>query len=175
MSPTTVVNGVRPAASAYAAFRSVLADSAAALATFRVPASWVEEYEEDGGGTFYDRGADAGTLRLSVITMASKTPVTTRSGRDILERRAAEKNQEVVDLEGGGCLLRYTQDSEAEGEPLEMHYWELANVVPPNHLRLAVFSYTVAKRMSSCDEVVKELVIVDREVSACRFATEVGE
>ncbi|MBK8594774.1 MAG: hypothetical protein IPN83_04160 [Holophagales bacterium] len=31
------------------------------LVTFRIPRHWVEEYEEDGGGTFYEDRPDSGT------------------------------------------------------------------------------------------------------------------
>src|SRR5262249_43907386 len=48
------------------------------IVTFRIPAHWTEEYEEEGGGTFYDEDNGSGTLRLNVLTFALKTPVTTR-------------------------------------------------------------------------------------------------
>jgi hypothetical protein len=38
------------------------------IITFRVPATWKEEYEAEGGGTFYDDRPDSGTLRLNVLT-----------------------------------------------------------------------------------------------------------
>lgn len=41
------------------------------IATFAVPESWVEEYEPEGGGTFYDDVEGAGTLRLNVLSFKS--------------------------------------------------------------------------------------------------------
>ena len=38
------------------------------IARFRVPHSWVEEYEPEGGGTFYEDGPDTGTLRMPAGT-----------------------------------------------------------------------------------------------------------
>jgi hypothetical protein len=43
------------------------------IVTFRIPAHWTEEYEEEGGGIFYNEDNDSGTLRLNVLTFASKT------------------------------------------------------------------------------------------------------
>jgi hypothetical protein len=31
------------------------------IVTFRIPAPWTEEYEEKGGGIFYDKDNDSGT------------------------------------------------------------------------------------------------------------------
>lgn len=37
------------------------------LVRFSIPATWQEEYEPDGGGTFYKEGPDTGTLRLILL------------------------------------------------------------------------------------------------------------
>jgi hypothetical protein len=41
------------------------------LVVFQIPEHWVEEYEADGGGTFYDPDDASVTLRLNVLTFAS--------------------------------------------------------------------------------------------------------
>jgi hypothetical protein len=38
------------------------------IVRFLIPESWVEEYEDAGGGTFYEDRPGCGTLRLNVIT-----------------------------------------------------------------------------------------------------------
>jgi len=43
------------------------------VVSFRIPSKWKEEYEEKGGGTFYEPVQDSGTLRLNIITF--KAPV----------------------------------------------------------------------------------------------------
>src|SRR5262249_38298122 len=111
------------------------------VVTFRGPAYWTEEYKEDGGGAFYDEDHETGTLRLNVLTFASNTPVTTRTAMSVLEPRREENQGELIDLGHGNALLRYTDETEEDGDPLTIHYWEIANVVPPNHCRLAIFSY----------------------------------
>jgi hypothetical protein len=46
--------------------------------TFRVPSTWKEEYQPEGGGTFYDPRPGSGTLRLNFMTLKAppgKLPV----------------------------------------------------------------------------------------------------
>lgn len=44
----------------------------AGVITFRIPAHWVDEYEADGTGIYYEPSAGSGTLRLTVLTLRSK-------------------------------------------------------------------------------------------------------
>jgi hypothetical protein len=144
------------------------------LVTFRIPASWAEEYQEDGGGVFYDEDNDTGTLRLNVLTFTSKTPVTTRTAMSLLEPRREEHQGTLIDLGHGNALLRYTDLAEEDGEPLTIHYWQIANVVPPNHLRLAIFSHTVPTELAD-DDVAAEVAMMDEELRACKFAEGLGD
>jgi hypothetical protein len=145
------------------------------IVTFRIPAHWTEEYQEDGGGVFYDEDTDAGTLRLNILTFASKTPVTTRTALALLEPRREEYQGQLTDLGHGNALLRYTDTAEEDGDPLTIHYWQIANVVPPNHFRLAIFSYTVPTDLADDDDVAAEVAMMDEELRACKFAEELGE
>ena len=51
------------------------------VVTFQIPSTWIEEYEEQGGGTFYEDSPDSGTLRLNVMTF--KTPQSSDQERAI--------------------------------------------------------------------------------------------
>lgn len=144
------------------------------IVTFRIPAHWTEQYEEEGGGIFYDEDNDSGTLRLNVLTFASKAPVTTRTAMSLLETRRQESQGTLTDLGNGNALLRYTDVAEQEGESLTIHYWEIANVVPPNHFRLAIFSYTKPTKLAD-DDKAADVAMMDGELRACRFAEELGE
>jgi len=144
------------------------------IVTFRIPAHWTEEYEEEGGGIFYDEGNNGGTLRLNVLTFASKTPVTTRTAMSLLETRRQEYQGTLTDLGDGNALLRYTDVAQEEGESLTIHYWQIANVVPPNHFRLAIFSYTKSTKLAD-DDMAADVVMMDEELRLCRFAEELGE
>jgi hypothetical protein len=149
------------------------------VVTFRIPEYWEEEYEEEGGGTFYDEDVDAGTLRLNTITAQSKTPVTTHTAREMAQKRATAESGTLTGLGGGNWMVEYTQtydETEDEGA-LTIRYWEITNPVPPNHLRVAIFSYSVRTELFEGNdaEVIDELAMLDRELRLCTFASEIGE
>lgn len=144
------------------------------IVTFRIPAHWTEEYEEEGGGIFYDEDNESGTLRLNVLTFTSKTSVTTRTAMSLLEARRQEYQGTLTDLGNGNALLRYTDVAQEEGESLTVHYWQIASVVPPNHFRLAIFSYTKPTKLAD-DGRAADLAMMEEELRVCRFAEELGE
>jgi hypothetical protein len=145
------------------------------VVTFRIPAHWTEEYEEEGGGVFYDEDNETGTLRLNILTFASKTPVTARTAMSVLEPRREEYQAELIDLGHGNALLRYTDEAEEGGEALTIHYWQIANVVPPSHCRLAIFSYTVPTELANDEDVAAAVAMMEAELRACKFSVELGD
>jgi hypothetical protein len=46
--------------------------------------------------------------------------------------------------------------------------------VPPNHFRLAIFSYTQPTELAD-DAMAAKVAMMDEELRACRFAGELGE
>ena len=146
------------------------------VVVFRIPEHWEEEYEEEGGGTFYDEDADAGTFRLNTLLARSATPVTTHTAREFAEAHAAKNSGKAVDLGTGNWLAEYTVLATEDDVPLTIRYWEVINPVPPNSLRVALFSYTVRTELLDDEDpdVAEELEILDREVRASTFAAEVG-
>src|SRR5262245_36734912 len=110
------------------------------IAEFAIPSHWHEEYEPEGGGTFYDDSPDSGTLRLNVLTCESKdTPE---------EQMAATafRDGTITTTTGGFPLRRKEKVVEEDSESLHVVSWEVAIPVPPKSLRLALFSYTILEK-----------------------------
>jgi hypothetical protein len=143
------------------------------IVNFRLPEHWLEEYEEEGGGTFYDEDSENGTLRLNVLTFASKTPLTPNTAREMAEQRAANHHGTAHDLGHGNWMFYYTEAH--DDDEFTMHYWNIINPLPPDDFRVVIYSYTVATDLLDDDEVIEELAIVDREIRASTFAAEIGE
>ena len=99
------------------------------IVTFQIPATCREEYEADGGGTFYEAGTDTGTLRLHVLSLE-------KAGPPSLEAAAREifHGEPVETLPNGFPLRHYCQQAEERGTPLP---------VSPSQWRLACFTHTV--------------------------------
>ena len=139
------------------------------LVTFRIPAHWREEYEPEGGGTFYDDNPDSGTLRLNVITAKAPMPITTQSAPDILA--GLVQASASAELLANNCaLVRYEQRAEEQGHPLSITYWSVAQALPPNHARIATFSYTMRTHQRNDAQFQEELDMLDREIRAVCFA-----
>lgn len=142
------------------------------IVTFRIPAHWEEEYEEDGGGTFYDEDAE-GTLRLNVVSASSREPVTTHTARNILEGCQVPPRKELIDLGKGNWMLTYVQEPDV-GEPMTWRFWQIANPIPPKHVRVAIFSFAYPTDRAEDEEIIDQLALLDREIRACKFADTVG-
>jgi hypothetical protein len=144
------------------------------VVTFRIPAHWVEEYEPDGGGTFYDKAPNSGTLRLRVITAEAPSPVTTASAPDVLAGLPQSAGAPTERLPNGCALVRYVQSAVERGERLFITYWTVAHIIPPRNARIATFSYTLLERQRNDARFRSELELLDREIRASIFSPELG-
>jgi hypothetical protein len=137
------------------------------IARFSIPSTWVEEYESEGGGTFYEDRPDSGTLRLNVLEFKSaKTAAEMAS-------TAFEQDQREL-LPSGFCMRRYVEPTTENGEALSIHYWEIAVPVPPHSLRLVCFSHTILAGQESDPETVDELKILDDSIRSAVFSKQPG-
>ncbi len=136
------------------------------LARFRVPAHWQEEYEENGGGTFFADDPDAGTLRLSVLTF-SKRHKSPPSAKELLSRRAEDSGSEIELLNDGNAMIHYVSDSVEDGEALRMFWWEVATIVDSAYCAIAIFSYTLLAQQAQDERFAAEIEMLDREIRLC--------
>lgn len=143
------------------------------LVEFRIPASWKEEYEQQDGGTFYEDRPDSATLRLNVITAQSPNPITESSVTELLEAKGKTKGK-AAKLENGNAMLRYTESATEQGHSLKITYWQVANPVPPNHVRIGIFSYTILESQQEKEKFKKEIELLDTEIRNAQFAKQLG-
>jgi len=147
------------------------------LVRFRIPAHWIEEYEPEGGGTFYEEGPDTGTLRLNVLTFESKQADRMKSPSDFLSTYVKElPDAEIIARTDGNASLAFWKFHERdEEEPaLAIRYWQVANRVLPLHMRLAVFSYTMLRSRKDDPRFIGEVRMIADEVRRCTFAEQLG-
>jgi hypothetical protein len=142
---------------------------------FSIPANWKEEYEQDGGGMFYEQSTDSGTLRLNVITAKAPSPINDKSASDTLKGLKAAKSREVVLLPNGNALLHFSEPAIEAGHKLHMLYWIVANPVGTSHVRVATFSYTLLEGQQNQARFTKEIALIDSEVRKATFAKELGQ
>lgn len=145
---------------------------------FRIPAYWIEEYEHDGGGTFYEEGPDTATLRLNVLSFEGTRPGDTPSAFEFLSNhgRSEQPDAEVVRHADGNASISYWKlhEEDADEPALAIRYWQVANRVPPRYMRMAVFSYTIQRAQMNQPRFVDEVRMIDDEVRQCRFSEQLG-
>ena len=148
------------------------------IITFRIPDSWEEEYEEAGGGTFYNDVEDSGILRLNILTYSSKSQFGSNAAVESLQEKAAEYGTTIVELpDRNSALISYREsatDADDDAE-LVIWYWEIANIVPPYHIRFAIFSYCLLASREAEPAAIKELAMLNQSLHQCKFSREIGE
>jgi hypothetical protein len=139
------------------------------LVRFAIPATWLEEYEPEGGGTFYLDAPGSGTLRLNVLTFEGKS----RPDREALLNAVAQSGTPEW-LPTGNALVSYRASAMEESDAIVLFHWDLANSVAPRHLRLALFSYTVPAAQAESSEVQEQVRLLAHQIRQATFAGELG-
>jgi len=138
------------------------------IVRFSIPSNWLEEYEPEGGGTFYESRPNSGTLRLSVLSFDS-------SDKPAEEMARTAFPQDSVELLPGGFPMRhYVTPAKEKGEALDIHRWEIAVPVPPHSLRLVCFAHTIIAGQQSDPRIAKELKILDESIRSAAFSQQSG-
>jgi hypothetical protein len=134
------------------------------IVVFRIPANWREEYEPEGGGTFYENQPDSGTLRLNVLSFEAPS---NESCEQAAGRVFPAGSFEV--LPSGLCLRHHMLPGKENGEFLHIHRWEIAIPIPPKSFNLVCFAYTIVAGQESTPRIAAELKLVDLLVRSAEF------
>ena len=128
-----------------------------------IPATWREEYEPDGGATFYEEGDGTGTLRLNVLSFERKSSTARDPSEDFPE-----------DLKPGVRLRHNRKEAEEHGAEILLYRWEVLVAVPPDRWRLVCFTHTVLGSSVESAATRKELRMVDSLVREAEYSTAAG-
>src|SRR5262249_19170378 len=125
-----------------------------------------------GGGTYYDSAGQSGTLRLNVITVRSPRPLQPSDAGELVKSGPGSKK--VESLPNGLVLATFEERAVEDDTPLVIHYWQIAQVVMPDHGRIAVFSHTLTEAEAAQSWAKRELVLLDQEIRSTILASEPG-
>jgi hypothetical protein len=140
------------------------------LVEAEIPANWKEEYEAEGGGTFYEDKPDSGTLRLNVLSFASKEA---RLPSDVVREVFGAEGYET--LPSGFSMRHSVKTAEERGTQLHLYRWEVLVPVTPIRSRLVCFTHTLLAAQEGTNRAKEELRIIDSIVRTARFSTAPGE
>lgn len=130
------------------------------LVAFKIPATWREEHEPDGGAAFYEDGADTGTLRLNVLSFERKSATARDPANDFTEV-----------LPSGARLRRSRKEAEERGTLIYLYRWEVLVSISPDRWRLVCFTHTVLASRVDSAATQEELRSVDSLVRDAEYAT----
>lgn len=147
----------------------------AGIVRFNLPEGWVEEIEPEGGVMFYGTEEDAGTLRSTVITASSPTDIASDEPIDLLKGVSGVDPTTIVLLANGNAIGSSVTHSSENGTPITLFWWYLTNAVPPRHIRLATFSYTVLTEDENTERTVDEVKMLEQSIRDARFNPVLGE
>ncbi|CAN5860207.1 hypothetical protein BH11PLA1_BH11PLA1_18280 [soil metagenome] len=140
------------------------------LVHFEIPEDWMEEYEPDGGGTFYPPIDESVTLRLSILTL--EAPANPEFAG--LERVFGAREFRGLPIEklanGQAMCIGRVIKAEERGQPLDLHRWGVARSIPPRCVRLALFTTTIAVGVAAADQTRATLDMLLVQVRKCRIA-----
>jgi hypothetical protein len=145
------------------------------IVKFAVPKHWVEEYEPDGGGMFYENAPDTGTLRLNVITVQSPTKLRTDSAYEALRSLKSINPKTIKRLPNGNAITTWVQHSSESGQAITLFWWQVTNPMPPRHMRSANFSYTVLTSQEHLPRTMSEVQLLNGSIENAVFHPSLGE
>ena len=139
------------------------------LVTFRIPIHWVEEYEANGGGTFYENGPDTGTLRLHVLTLKAPPSITENVAFHALANLSDVEVSQIRLLLPNLVLAQNTRRSSENGYDITLKQWWLASAGEDGIVRVAYFTYTILTSQERDESILKEYSMVQREIENAKI------
>jgi hypothetical protein len=107
--------------------------------SFLIPHEWIEENEGDDNYFYHEPETNSGWLRVTLITFrnAEEEPA------QHLKRHFEGQANVNIEKETGNMVRFSGKNSEEKGVLIHSYNWMVANVIVPDLVCEAVFSYTV--------------------------------
>ena len=131
---------------------------------FLIPHDWVEGEDENDTYLYHAPETDSGWLRVSLITTKTNEP------EERLRGLFADSDTLFTSEKQGNVVKPSEKSSQQDSTQLHIYYWQVANVVFPNRIFQAVFSYTILAERSEEKETQKTVELVGKLVSDAVFS-----
>ncbi len=137
---------------------------------FRIPADWIEHFNEDEGGMYHHEAADTGTLRLSLLIF--KTEKQDSIQNHLENSNSSTDGENIVEkaiLNDSTCLIRSIQSTTDEDGILKLYWWRFISNKVAGFTQIALFSFTVAEQDVHKQHIKDDLELLEKELKAVRF------
>jgi len=139
------------------------------LVRFKIPESWIDEYGEDSGGIFYEDTPNSGTLRLDIISAKSSTDFALNESVKVLTLLTDVEPSSIRSLPNGNAIGAFVQRTSEDEVPITIFWWVVSNLVPPRHVRIANFSYTVLTSCEHDSHIIGEVALLADSIARAEF------
>ena len=135
------------------------------LARFYLPSNWVEEYDQDGRGTFFEDKPDSGTLRVSVMELDE--PRDDLGPADTVYDVVAEisATDSIERLPGGVAVAQTRQTVFVDGSEILWHTWHIGIPVARTHFRIIIFTRAIRAVYQFDPHICRELAMLNRSIA----------
>ena len=135
------------------------------LARFYLPANWVEEYDQDGRGTFFEDKPDSGTLRISVMELDE--PRDDLGPADTVDDVIAEVSatDAIERLPGGVAVAQTRQTIFVDGSEMLHHTWHIVIPVGRTHFRIIIFTHAIRALYQFDPHLCQQLAMLNRSIA----------
>jgi hypothetical protein len=133
--------------------------------SFLIPHDWIEGQGGDDHYLYHLPQAESGWLRVSLISI--EVPKENLSGK--LDEIFEGEKHVAIEEQTGNRVCTWEKDSQEDGVPIRLFYWKIANAVPPDLVREAIFSYAVLSNLADLKETRDAVDLIGRLVSQAQF------
>ena len=132
--------------------------------SFLIPHEWIEDQSEEDTYLYHAPETNSGWLRVSLITIATPTP------DDRLRALFVDSAKCYKSRKRGNLVEPSVKSSHENGTDIYIYYWKVANVLQPNRVLEAVFSYTILAARRDDSETQEEVELIGSLVSEATFS-----
>lgn len=132
------------------------------IARFYLPSSWVEEYDQEGRGTFYEDKPDASTFRISVMGIMDDCGRPQTVDSVIAQISGAES---VERLPGGIAIAQSSELANENGNELLIYTWYIGVPLAPARFRIVIFTYSILAAHESEPYALREIAMLNRSIA----------
>jgi hypothetical protein len=131
---------------------------------FLIPHEWVEGENGDDTYLYHAPETDSGWLRVSLITSRTDEP------EERLRNLFSDYDELFTSEKQGNLVVPSEKKSQENGNQLHIYNWQVANVVPPNRIFQAIFSYTILAERREEIETQETVRLVGQLVAEAIFS-----
>ena len=127
---------------------------------FQIPENWISEQDEDFS-LFYEDTPDSATLRVQTLLFS------VQNTKQIIQQKLAESS--TIALENGLPCAFKREQSEENGEILEIDFWDITIPISDTQIAICCFSYTILAEQASQEHFIHERELINHAICHADF------